>query len=213
MNLKIISWNVRGLNDKEKRLKIRNFLRSWKADIVCLQETKLEWVTRGLVRSIWSCPFIDLLYLDSEGASGGILLMWDRKVVEKLEEAVGNFSISCRFKNVNDHFEWAFTGIYGPNLNRNHHLMWEELASLISWWNLPWCLGGDFNVIRFPSERLGAGRFSRCMYDFSDFISLHGLMDIPLEGGLFSWSNSTSASRIDRFLFFPALVDHFTHFS
>ena len=52
MNLKIICWNVRGLNGKEKRLKIRNFLRSWKVDIVCFQETKLEWVTRGLVRSI-----------------------------------------------------------------------------------------------------------------------------------------------------------------
>ena len=84
---------------------------------------------------------------------------------------------------------------------------------MISWWNLSWCLGGDFNVIRFPSKRLGAGRFSRCMYDFSDFISLHGLMDNPLEGGLFTWSNSTSASRIDRFLFSPALVEYFSHFS
>ena len=67
MNLKIISWNVKGLNEKEKRLKVRNFLRTWRADIVCLQETKLKWVTRGLVRRIWSCPYIDWLYLDSEG--------------------------------------------------------------------------------------------------------------------------------------------------
>ena len=153
---------------------------------VCKRQ--LEWVTRGLVRSIWSCPYIDWLYLGTEGASGGVLLMWDRRVVEKIEEVVGQFSISCRFKNVSDHFKWAFIGIYGPNLNRKRQFMWEELAGLISWWNLPWCLGSDFNVIRFPSERLGAGRFTRCMYDFSNFISLHGLMDIPLEGGLFSWS-------------------------
>ena len=144
MNLKILSWNVRGLNEKEKRFKVRNFLRSWRAKIVFLQETKLEWVTRGLVRSIWSCPYVDWLYLGSEGASGGILLMWDRRVVEKIKEAVGQFSISCRFKNVSDQFEWAFTGIYGLNLNRKHQFMWEELAGLISWWNLPWCLGGDF---------------------------------------------------------------------
>ena len=83
MNLKILSWNVRGLNEKEKRLKIHNLLRTWGADIVCLQETKLEWVTRGLVRSIWSCPYIDWLYLGSKGVSGGILLMWDRRVVKK----------------------------------------------------------------------------------------------------------------------------------
>ena len=51
------------------------------------------------------------------------------------------------------------------------------------------------------------------MYDFSDFISLHGLMDIPLEGGTYTWSNSSSTSRIDRFLFSPLLADYFTHFS
>lgn len=33
--------------------------------------------------------------------------MWDRRVVEKLEEVVGQFSVSCRFRNVRDNFEWA----------------------------------------------------------------------------------------------------------
>ena len=31
--------------------------------------------------------------------------MWDRRVVEKVEEAVGHFSVSCKFKNVGDQFE------------------------------------------------------------------------------------------------------------
>ena len=42
---------------------------------------------------------MDWLYLGSVGASGGVLLMWDNRVVEKLEEAVGHFSVSCKFKN------------------------------------------------------------------------------------------------------------------
>ena len=29
---------------------------------------------------------------------GGIFLMWNKRVVEKMEEAVGQFSISCRLK-------------------------------------------------------------------------------------------------------------------
>ena len=203
MNLKLLSWNVRGPNEVAKRLQIRNLLRAWKVDIVCLQETKLEWITRGIVRSIWGYPFVDWLYLGSDGASGGILVMWDRRVVEKVDEATGHFSVSCKFKNVADQFVWAFTGVYGPNLNKKRRLMWEELTRLITWWDVPWCLGGDFNIIHFPSQRMGAASFTRAMNGFSDFVSLHGLMDIHMEGSLFTWSNSSSASRLDRFLFSP----------
>ena len=58
---------------------------------------------------------------------------------------------------------------------------------------MPWCIGGDFNVMRFPSERHGADSFSSAMLDFSNFISKHNLIDLPLEG-------VASRSRLDRFL-------------
>jgi len=41
----------------------------------------------------------------------------------------------------------------GPNSGNDRRLLWDELAGIISWWNMPWCIGGDFNVTRFPSER------------------------------------------------------------
>ena len=96
-------------------------------------------------------------------------------MVEKLEEAMGEFLVSGRFRNVGDNFEWTFTGVYGPNVDREKRLMWEELAGLYSLWNLPWCVGGDFNAIHFPSEYLGAEHFPQGMYNFSDFISINGL--------------------------------------
>ena len=111
---------------------------------------------------------LDWLYLGSIGVSGGVLVMWDRRIVEKIDEAGGRFSVSCKFKNVEDHFVWAFTSVYGPNSDRDRQLLWEELASIHSWWNVPGCIGGDFNVVRFPSERLGANSFSSAMLDFSD---------------------------------------------
>jgi exonuclease III len=49
---KIISWNVRGMNELEERTKIRGLLREWKADIVCLQETKMEVISREVVYSV-----------------------------------------------------------------------------------------------------------------------------------------------------------------
>jgi exonuclease III len=49
MKHKIRSWNVKGLNEGNKHLRVKNFLSLWKVDIVCLQETKLEMITTGLV--------------------------------------------------------------------------------------------------------------------------------------------------------------------
>uniref|UniRef100_A0A2N9G6G4 Endonuclease/exonuclease/phosphatase domain-containing protein n=1 Tax=Fagus sylvatica TaxID=28930 RepID=A0A2N9G6G4_FAGSY len=143
-------------------------------------------------------------FLRSSGASRGILLMWDSRVVEKLEGAVGYFSVSCKFKNVEDQHVWMFTGVYGPNNVRDRRLMWDELTGIRSWWDVPWCFGGDFNVVRFPSEKVGSSNFSPSMYDFSDFIASNGLIDIPLTGGDFTWSNNrevSSLSQIDRFLY------------
>jgi hypothetical protein len=114
MQLKIITWNVRGLNDLNKRLWVWHLLRSWKADIICLQETKLDLITKGLVRNIWGIHHMDWLYLSFMGASGGILLMWDTRVVEKIEDAVGVFSVSCKFRSMINCQEWAFSGVYGP---------------------------------------------------------------------------------------------------
>ena len=41
MKVKILSWNVRGVNDPDKRKVIKNFIRTQRVDLVCLQETKV----------------------------------------------------------------------------------------------------------------------------------------------------------------------------
>ena len=89
MNLKIIFWNVRGLNDRDKRLRVRNMVKRWGLDVICFQETKMELITRALIRNLWRDQHVDWSYLGSCGASGGVLLMWDTRAVNKVEEAVG----------------------------------------------------------------------------------------------------------------------------
>jgi hypothetical protein len=88
-------------------------------------------------------------------------------------------------------------------VDADHFILWEELAGVRSWWGVPWCIGGDFNVVRFPSEKLREGRLTGAMMTFSDFISELGLIDLPLLEGQFTRSNNQdppSKSRLDRFL-------------
>lgn len=62
-------------------------------------------------------------------------------------------------------------------------LLWDELVEIRHHWDIPWCCIGDFDVIRFPSERLGCTSFLSAMLDFSQFIEDLSLIDLPLEGG------------------------------
>ncbi|RVW72019.1 hypothetical protein CK203_054053 [Vitis vinifera] len=73
-------------------------------------------------------------------------------------------------------------GIYGPTMKRFREFFWEELGAIRGLWNDPWCIGGDFNMIRFPDERRRGGRVSPSMRRFSEVIDDLDLRDLPLQG-------------------------------
>ena len=58
--VRLLSWNVRGLNDIVKRALLRSVLRKWNCDLVCLQETKLETIELADVRSVWGIQSVGL---------------------------------------------------------------------------------------------------------------------------------------------------------
>jgi hypothetical protein len=203
MKLKLVSWNVRGLNDPKKREVLKNWLRQWKVDVVCLQETKLNKVDWKMIQSIWGNRFAGWEALNAEHTAGGVLLLWDKRVLELTDSKVGTFSVSCCWKGIIDGFEWVGTGMYGPTQDDMRFGLWDELRDVRLQWSILWCIFGDFNVVHFPSKPPGCNRISPSMVDFSDFIESQNLVDLPLMGGSYMWCNGAatpSMSRIDRIL-------------
>ena len=85
MTLRLLSWNVRGHNNPRKREVCKNLLKEWKCNTVCFQETKVSTIDCAFVRSLWGSPFTDWTVLDAMQSSGGVLLIWDKRVFEKLD--------------------------------------------------------------------------------------------------------------------------------
>jgi hypothetical protein len=71
---------------------------------------------------------------------------------------------------------------------------------LISLWEVPWCIGRDFNVTLFLDERSMGIVHRFVVVEFADFVVEQGLMDLPMAGGDSTWSNSSLWSRLDQFL-------------
>ena len=203
MKLKLFSWNVRGANNSEKMNIIRNFIRSQRVDLVCLQETKFQKISAADARSLGVGRLAEWRVVEAEGTAGGIFVFWDKRKLEVMEVETGHFSVTCIFKNTDDGFQWAYTGVYGPVERNKLELFWEELGSVKGLWEGPWCIGGDFNMVLSPNERNKGGRLSQSMRRFSEVMNELGLRDLPLQGGPFTWRgglNNQCMSRLDRFL-------------
>lgn len=71
MMIKVVSWNVRGLNRYRKRELIKNMMSSWKAEVYCFQETKVEGEIRDIVRDLWAYRWVKFAQLQASGTRGG----------------------------------------------------------------------------------------------------------------------------------------------
>ena len=85
MKVKILSWNMRGANDSSKRKVIKTFIRNQSVDLICIQETKMQFMTDSIARSIGFGRFLGWKAVNVEGASGGIFICWDRRSLEILD--------------------------------------------------------------------------------------------------------------------------------
>uniref|UniRef100_A0A2N9G1Y9 Endonuclease/exonuclease/phosphatase domain-containing protein n=1 Tax=Fagus sylvatica TaxID=28930 RepID=A0A2N9G1Y9_FAGSY len=142
MKLRILTWNVQGLNNPNKRVVVKNKLEEWKGDLLCLQETKIDKMEQYIVRSLCGSPSVDWVAAEAMHT-------------------------------------WVFSGVYDPNDDyyQNGFVGGIKRGEVPVEGDL--CVAGDFNVIHYPSERLGCDRFTLAMHEFSDVIKGLNLIDLP----------------------------------
>ncbi|RVW31827.1 putative ribonuclease H protein [Vitis vinifera] len=96
--------------------------------------------------------FLDWGAVDSRGAAGGIVVIWDNRM-----------------------------GLW-PTLRRKRESFWEELGAIKGLWNGPWCVAGDFNAILRPEESSRGGSLNSIMRRFAEVIEELELKDLPWSG-------------------------------
>ena len=116
---------------------------------------------------------------------------------------LGSFFVTVKLNSGEEGSFWL-TSVYGPNKPLWRRDFWLELQDLYGLTFPMWCVGGDSNVIRRISEKLGDSRLTFNIRCFDEFIRESGLLDPPLRNMTFTWSNMQVApicKRLDKFLF------------
>ena len=68
--------------------------------------------------------------MEADRIASSILIMWNKRVLDKVEVMVGIFLVLVKWQGVEDGFLWACSGVYGPNENNERGHMWDELVGI-----------------------------------------------------------------------------------
>ncbi|KAH7666231.1 RNA-directed DNA polymerase protein [Dioscorea alata] len=202
--MKILSWNVRGLGKPSKRHLVKEIISSSRSDIICLQETKLQDVHKSTWRTIGGVRLNSFDFLPAQGSAGGIIVAWDRAQALGTLFHKETFSISIKFMNTSNNFTWICTCVYGPVTRSLKVEFWNELRNIRNLHALPWVICGDFNTTFSLDDKNTGDLNSKDISTSQSFLDDLNLIDPPLHGRSYTWSNGQSVPiwiRLDRFLY------------
>jgi exonuclease III len=131
LSYKILSWNVRGLNNRAKQEDVRQTVSMLKPDLICIQETKTEVMTPSIMRSAFGPEFESNFFsLPADGSRGGIILAVNSSLLQLPDPVLFGHSISAKVFDLRFNRSWVATGVYGPQGDLEKKMFIRELKQL-----------------------------------------------------------------------------------
>jgi hypothetical protein len=143
----------------------------------------------AFIKSIAPRRLDKFAYVPSDGASGGLLILWASNMFTGqilMEEC---FGLVVHFQSIVSSDIFTVANIYGPcdGIPRENFIAWLFHLDIPD--DSLWLLTGDFNFYRYSDNRNRDGANLNDMAIFNEIISYLGLIELPIKGRAFTWSN------------------------
>lgn len=208
----MLCWNVRGLNSEARKLAVRAKIEESQCAVICLQETKCDFFDQRLIRKFYPRHFDNFVYSPSVGASEGILVLWNSAIFSGTLVETQRFGIVVNFTSAHNSQKWTLVNVYGPCQGplRDDFVSW--LYNLVIPFEEHWLLVGDFNFIRSLENRNLPGGDIHDIFIFNEIIGHLGLLELPLKGRSFTWSNMQGNPLLEQLDWFFTSSNWITEF-
>lgn len=150
-------WNSRGLRDLAKSTFLYDTSLEYDLDFVALLETNRKDFSNEVLTTFCGGRDFHWYWNPPKGRSGGILLGINALTFDIIDFWKGEFSIKVHLKNKSDGFRWVLMAVYGAAQPEHKDRFLAEFVSASSNEIIPMMVGGDFNIIRNPSEKTMIG--------------------------------------------------------
>ncbi|KAJ9561655.1 hypothetical protein OSB04_006815 [Centaurea solstitialis] len=169
--VKILTWNIRGLNTALKQNEVRDLIKEKGVNICAILETHVRGdglgnvCTRVFGRWQWVSN-----YVHSDSGTR-IIIGWDEALFDLMVFDMSDQYVNCQIKVRGSDSAFLITFVYAANQGRARQCLWSGLRKFRAiMGDKPWVLTGDFNTLLFPHDALGGT--SRRNSDMDDFASL-----------------------------------------
>ncbi|XP_073355017.1 uncharacterized protein [Aegilops tauschii subsp. strangulata] len=153
------------------------------------QETKRESFDLAFIKTFCPKRFDKFAFAPSMGASGGIITIWNSSLFVGTLWFTDSFAVGVSFVSTQSNEAWNLVNVYGPCSGER----WADFSSWLFDLNIPsnenWLLLGDFNFIRSTANRNKPGGDAADMLLFNEIIHAQSLMELPVKGRSYTWSN------------------------
>ena len=110
----------------------------------------------------------------------------------------GTFSLKAIVQDKKEKMTLSLVTVYGLAHEENRDLFLTELSQICSTNTYSMILGGDFNILRFSSDKNTSFPGNKFTDLFNWVINAHELRDLPLNGGSYTWSNNQQVPTLER---------------
>lgn len=197
-------WNSRGVGKKGFKSYLQNVIQGLEVDFLGIQETMRKTFTAGFFRGIDPLNQFAWKWVPSYGKSGGILGGFRIERFDILDHSMGRYHIKVKVWDTKLKLKYYVIIVYGSAQEEMKDEFLVELGAACGDQELPMLVGGDFNILRFDSDK-NRNRRRRCKKTdmLNAIINTHELREIVMSGGQFTWSNNhviPTLEKLDRIL-------------
>jgi exonuclease III len=185
----VLCHNIRGINSNRKCSTIKNKIQEISCDIICLQENKRDNFDNVYLRKFTLRSFDCFCFLPLVGNSGGSPISWKGSKFQGHVVFENDFAQSVEFMSKLTSQKWILTNIYAPCLPERKLDFLRWFKNIIMPNERPWLIVGDFNLFRRPENRNKPGGDPSMMKAFNEAISKLEVIELPLAGQQYTWSN------------------------